>query len=204
MGGLLINYNVKMEMSETMIQRLFVVVYLIATIVVLSGCQTSTTHRDGEGPLVVKSAGGFALDTNDMGAPPWYYTSGYFPCVRNSNTKSIEIVNVDYKVNEKVPPLEVNILKREVINGDGDRLSYPELELAGAPLQIDPQNGIPLKGEITKDVKGMKVKQHCDELDINNYSSLLIVAKSNRKGMQIESITIDYLADGKPYTVEVF
>lgn len=50
----------------------------------------------------------------------------------------------------------------------------------------------------------MKITEKCTEPDLEKLKDFWAIAKSDENGMQINSFVIDYLANGKPYTVEVF
>lgn len=182
----------------------FFKILLFGLALLLLGCQSTKIHIEGEGPLMVKGTGGFALWTKELGEPPWYYTSFFHPCVNSSRVKEIEILSIDYLVNEEVPPLDVFVLRRDVKNTEND-VTLLGGEYSGLPRYLDQENGIPIVGKFSEDVNGIKVRRPCsDEMGRDSFTDFAIVSKSDKKGMQIKSVVVHYLADGKPYSVESF
>lgn len=180
----------------------------LTVIIILSGCQSAKVHKEYDGPLLVKGTGGFAASAENYTAPPpWYLSSSFQPCIYNQGVKEIEIISIDYKANNEAPPNEVFFIQRELINAKSYvREGWTPYggELSGLPLYLDPLSGFEMPGELSEGVKGMKITEKCSAPDIDNFTDFWAIAKSDENGMQINSFVIDYLADGKPYTVEVF
>ena len=180
--------------------------FLICTIILffLIGCQkqTANVHYEGEGPLLLKGTGGFSMDTEDLGSPPWYLSSFFLPCIDSDKVKEIEILEVKYKSDDNTPPVNVTILKREYPNND----FFAVAELNGVPKYLDSTYGFDIPGKINEDIKGMKITRKCnDPLAEGSISNIIVVSEADYKGSKIDGLIVHYKVDNdKVYTVENF
>ncbi len=180
---------------------------ILTVILLIAGCSSSKVHKEYEGPLSVKGTGGFAASAENFTETPWYFSSSYQPCIYQKGVKEIELVNIEYRANPEAPPLEVIYLQRELVNASsylGGEMSPYGGELTGLPIQLDPIHGFEFPGEVEEGINGMRITEKCSERDLDQMKDFWVIAKSDEDGMEINSLVIDYLADGKPYTMEVF
>jgi hypothetical protein len=172
----------------------------ILILFLLAGCQSTTTHLEGQGPLSVQVGGGglsMKFDKN----PPWSGSFGTFlPCIQTGEEK-VEITNVTYEADKDASPLDVKILKRVVTNGDEQDGSLPLGGAKGVPPNL--ADAAPLKGEISEEIIGTMVTQSCSNWDQKNFTEFLFVIESEETGMHLKKVQFEYLVDDESYLLEV-
>lgn len=177
-------------------------------------------HGDGEGPL----SASIGVGGNSIRAPEastWTGTfGGYVLCGRESGT-SIEVQRIRYTAS--IEPVEVVPTVRTTSPDSLRRLTpqrrqehLPTYAALGSPPQFEePYVEVVVPGAYSTEVRGWHVNESCEQtaalerqlsegrVPSRPLKELMFVVTASSRGAKIEQVDIDYLADGRPKTLEL-
>lgn len=187
---------------------------LAALVLAVTGCAAEApdgstgTGRSSHGPLsATTQVGGNAVRAPR--ATPWRVSFGNF--VLCSRAHGTDIVVEDVRHHDAVAPEHVEVFVRSV---DPDEFSgrhiptrlQPFYSVLGAPPRFgEPYAGTAPAGAFSPWRPGLRVTQSCPESGqrVHGYTELVFTVQVSRRGAQLEGFTVDYRADGEPYTLHV-
>lgn len=189
---------------------------VVAVLLALPGCSSGgrERHADGQGPLSAQSGRG----TTSITAParsPWYGSFGALVLCRTDPDTQIRLQRVRY-VTGPAEPREVTVLLRHVRPGQLTRKgardraedSMPVASAIGFPPRFSgsgrPGDGYTPAGTFTRRISGVPVRQDCGQDETKTgWTELFFVLEVDERGGEIPRAALDYLADGKPYTLRL-
>ena len=164
-------------------------------------------HLDGQGPLSATSGDG----GNSITAPaevPWYGSFGAFTLCSSDPGAEIELERVTYQA--EIEPLDVQIrlrtVKADEIVMEGEEIVseyLPFYTALGRPPHFDGTE-TEYAGTYSTKVAGRQITQPCTAGDYRGgYTDLIFVMKVGKDGGNSPRASIEYRADGKPYTLDL-
>lgn len=199
----------------------------VTAALLLSACGASpadpasrTAHSEGDGPL----SAAIGVGGSSILAPAqstWTGTFGGFVLCAQESGRRIEVQDVRYQAG--VEPVEVVPTVRtttpESLRGlePRRRQDYlPTYTALGSPPGFDePYVDLVVPGDYSTVVRGWRVDQSCEQtaalerqlsggrVPSRPLRELMFAVTAGRQGARIDRVDIDYLADGRPMTLEL-
>lgn len=170
-----------------------------------SGSTERTIHSDREGPLHDRlGGGGFALPAQKSSTGQrWAGTFGsILPCTESGPPAVITAVHPHVLVE----PREWKVVGRTVpsTKPDHDLTTWTPVLMRGGTLREIAREQGGMEGEITTDLKSLKIPTDCGtNLAHTGYVELVLTIWADAGGAAFEYLDVDYEWRGRPYTLRV-